>query len=514
MATTYFSPVGNTPWMDSNGVPLVGGYWNFFLAGTTTPVATYTDNTGNTSQPTDITLQSDGLPANPIWLSAGIPVKARLYTSGGVLLETYDYITGVNDPTFTNTISQWISFTGTLTYISATSFSVAGDQTNTFQVNLPIRTTNTGGTIYSTITASSYSSGSNTTTVTVVNVTGSLDSGLSALSYGIITPTNPAIPPSLLLSAWRNKADNGGMLVARRLTAPNLSTTAQVGQVDRFMCWASTGSVSAGTITQNTSATIGRTGRSLRIAGATLTGSAVLSIRQRLRSERALQLKNQTAVFQCQVLHDVGSTINYTVVIRKPTALNNFASTTTILTSAAKAVPTATGTAVNIPATALGDVSFGLEIELQISCGAVTTKNFDVTEWQIEASPAITPFEDKPYGLEELEASRFLPVFTSQSTEDQFAMGQATSTTTAQIYLVFETFTYTKPSAIVTVGFFQLVDAGGGGLQPVNSITMSVASTRLAVVIFVVGSGLVAGNATGLQSITNNGQVIFTGAEI
>ena len=188
----YLSPVGNDQQLDSNGNPLVGGYWEVYAAGTTTPVTTYTSNTGLTAQPAQILLDASGRPTNPIWITGGIPVKFRLSSALAVVLLTIDNVSGINDPSGSAvTLSEWLASGFTPTYLSATSFSVAGDQTGSLQVGRRIRTTNTGGTVYSTITASVYGA---VTTVTVVNDSGTLDSGLSVVAYGILATTNPSAP--------------------------------------------------------------------------------------------------------------------------------------------------------------------------------------------------------------------------------------------------------------------------------------------------------------------------------
>jgi hypothetical protein len=58
-------------------------------------------------------------------------------------------------------------------------FTLVGDQTTTFTVGRRLKTTNSGGTVYSTITASVFAA---VTTVTVVNDSSSLDAGLSAVA--------------------------------------------------------------------------------------------------------------------------------------------------------------------------------------------------------------------------------------------------------------------------------------------------------------------------------------------
>lgn len=187
----YLSPIGNEQIFDSNGAPLVGGYWEVYLSGTTTPKTTYTSSAGTTPQPAQIVLDASGRPANPIWLTGGVPVKFRLFDADDAVLLTLDNISGVNDPSAIATADQWIPYTGTPTYISGTSFSVPGDQTALFHVGRRVRTTNTGGVRYSSITASAYTS---VTTVTVANDSGTLDAGLSDVAYGILSAVNPSTP--------------------------------------------------------------------------------------------------------------------------------------------------------------------------------------------------------------------------------------------------------------------------------------------------------------------------------
>ena len=101
---------------------------------------------------------------------------------------TIDNVSGVNDTTVTS--DQWVAGP-TPTFVSTTSFTLVGDQTSTFHVGRRVKTTNSGGTIYSRITVSAFTA---LTTITVVNDSGVLDSGLSAVSYGLLSATNPSIP--------------------------------------------------------------------------------------------------------------------------------------------------------------------------------------------------------------------------------------------------------------------------------------------------------------------------------
>jgi hypothetical protein len=91
MATTSLAPTPKLQFFDANGDPLAGGLLYTYAAGTTTPLATYTDSTGNFANTNPIVLDSRG-EAN-VWLSGAI-YKFALYTSAGVLIWTVDNING------------------------------------------------------------------------------------------------------------------------------------------------------------------------------------------------------------------------------------------------------------------------------------------------------------------------------------------------------------------------------------------------------------------------------------
>lgn len=204
--------------------------------------------------------------------------------------------------------------------------------------------------------------------------------------HASISPSLNTIPVTdndnvLLANPYQNYVINGGCQIAQRVTAPSLSTTSQYGKVDRFRVHATGTAVSAGTITQGTAQTFAKTGNTLQVSGATITGTGVVLLRHRIEAKNAIQLKNLVASFVATVYHDVGSTINYTITIRKPTASDNFASTTDIQASSALPVATATATKIRLENVSLGDVTNGIEIEISVACGAVTTKNFHFTDF-------------------------------------------------------------------------------------------------------------------------------------
>lgn len=402
MPQVKLSPLFNDQTATSAGAPASGYKLWTYVAGSSTPLATYTDSSGNVPQSNPIILNALGRPTNGvIWLQAGLSYKFVLQDANGVQVgNPYDNVTGVNDTS--SSTSQWLSSGVAPTYVSASSFTVPGDQTVEFHAGRRVQFTVTAGTVYGTIISSAYSA--STLATMAMDAGGALDSGLSVANLSILRADKSALP--YLSVAGVQKLINGGAEVAQR-SAPSLTTSALYGQVDRCALWASGGAVSAGTIAQNTSASVGRTGKAARASGVTLTGSGQISWRYRMEALDAIKLKNQAGSFQIAVMHDVGSTINYTIIIRKPTAADNYTSTTVIQTGSATAVPTGTATAISLPNVSLGDCSNGLEIEVQAACGAVTTKNFDFTEWQLQEGSSVTPVERRDYEFELRKSMRY-----------------------------------------------------------------------------------------------------------
>jgi len=115
MATGYMLPFQTTlQWFTDQGVVGSGYQIYTYLAGTTTPVTTYTSNTLTTANSNPIVLQSNGrLPASA-WVPAGTVIKMVLTDATGGIISggTIDNMAAINDLGI-------ISGTGTLSLIGA-----------------------------------------------------------------------------------------------------------------------------------------------------------------------------------------------------------------------------------------------------------------------------------------------------------------------------------------------------------------------------------------------------------
>jgi hypothetical protein len=99
---------------DDNGNPLAGGKIFTYLAGTTTPTATYTSSAGNIAHTNPIVLDGAGrVPSGEIWLTDGITYKFVVQDSANNLIGTYDNLTGIN--------SNFVAFTNSQEIQTATA---------------------------------------------------------------------------------------------------------------------------------------------------------------------------------------------------------------------------------------------------------------------------------------------------------------------------------------------------------------------------------------------------------
>jgi hypothetical protein len=84
------SPTPKLQFFGTDGLPLVGGKLYTYAAGTTTPLASYTDHTGNTENTNPVILDSNG--EADVWLPDTTSYKYVLKTAADVLLYTVDYV--------------------------------------------------------------------------------------------------------------------------------------------------------------------------------------------------------------------------------------------------------------------------------------------------------------------------------------------------------------------------------------------------------------------------------------
>lgn len=198
MASVNPSAFGPLPqFVDTTGSP-DSGYKLFVYVGgsTNTKQNSYTTAVGDTPNTNPILLNTLGQTPSGFFWTAGATYKIVLAPSTDTdpptnPIWTIDGLRGINDTTVSQ--SQWVVGPQP-TFISATSFSLVGDQTSIFQAGDRLQLVDGVGTKYAAILTSTYD-GVSLTTVTTINDSGlSFVSPISSVAYGLLTSTNISIP--------------------------------------------------------------------------------------------------------------------------------------------------------------------------------------------------------------------------------------------------------------------------------------------------------------------------------
>lgn len=233
MATKYLAPdpIQSTFFIPGSNTPASGGQLFFYVAGSSTKQTVYKDNAGAVAWTNPIVLDSGGnLPSGgEVWFSASATYKVIFApaTDTDPPVSPYwtkDNLAGMNDPGTASTTSEWITGS-TPTFVGASAFSVVGDQTATYDVNRRVKTVNTGGTVYGTVTSVAFASGS--TVVGMVNDSGNLDAGISQEAYALLDALHPSVP-----ALYANKGAVQSSLLTMTSNALLGRSTASTGAIE------------------------------------------------------------------------------------------------------------------------------------------------------------------------------------------------------------------------------------------------------------------------------------------
>ena len=197
--STFFIPGSNTP---GTGVQVF-----FYQAGTAIKQTVFKDNAGGASWTNPIVLDSGGnLPSGgQVWFLGGQTFKVVYAPATDTdpptsPYRTLDNMAGVNDTsagsgTSSAISAEWVAAATTPAFVNSSTMSLPGDQTSAgiADPGRRIKATVTAGTVYGFIQSRSFASGS-TQINAIMDAAQVLDSGLSAVSYGFLSATNPSVP--------------------------------------------------------------------------------------------------------------------------------------------------------------------------------------------------------------------------------------------------------------------------------------------------------------------------------
>jgi hypothetical protein len=217
-------------------------------------------------------------------------------------------------------------------------------------------------------------------------------------------------PEDLAYPGLINAIINGGCMVSHR-GQKSLSNSWQYGPVD-LLAVAAEGTVSAGDIKHVSGVySLSQTGRACFVENATIGSGGAILFRHRIEAKNAWAFYNKPARFTARTYHDLGPSVDYIITIRTPTSADNFASLTDI-ESDTLTIGEDDNTDLVFPIPDMGDCRNGIEIEIKIDCGAITTKDFYIADLQLSIGAEHQPFEIRPLSLEEKLVHRYLQPVT------------------------------------------------------------------------------------------------------
>lgn len=201
MATPLVSPIFYA-WHPDTGLPLAGGQVFTYISGTTTPKSSYMDVGAVVENANPVILNDAGYA--PIFLEGSYRIVIR--DADGVQLYAFDDVSDLTP----KVESEWVLPTNA-SYLSPTSFRVAGDMTATFTAGRALRLVDVGAFV-AYVESSAYSGG--TTTVSFYG-SGTITAALSIVSVGLISVAPiSTLSTGIAICGGRSTAIRGSALYA------------------------------------------------------------------------------------------------------------------------------------------------------------------------------------------------------------------------------------------------------------------------------------------------------------
>jgi len=329
----------------------------------------------------------------------------------------YLYITGTLTANVTYSIpsgvgGQWTVYNNTTGSYTVTIASAGGGSSYTV--------VQSGRTVLlsdgTNIVQSTQSVGGSTTQVQYNN-----NGNIAGSSNFTFDGTNIALAGTMAMGSpfLRNRLINGSMQIAQYGTSASLANGAY-GYVccDRWIAVNNTGSTA--TVAQNSTASYGGI-YSLGISASTILGSGNVQFAQRIEAQNIADLEGQTVTLSFYAAATAtGGTLAANITISYPSALDNWASSTTPITLsfAITSSPTRFTKTFTLPS----QCTNGAQILITASNAGSSASSFsmNVGSVQLEAGSVATPFEQQTIG-------QILTLCQRYYSTASFGMGGATS---------------------------------------------------------------------------------------
>ena len=215
---------------------------------------------------------------------------------------------------------------------------------------------------------------------------------------------------------FKNRIINGGCAVSQYGSVSIAANTNKTyGGCDRIALQTTSFTTISGTLVQAGSAGSGAsaTGFVQQFGPVTTTGSGTITFFQRIEAVNVGDLNSSAVTISFSLYQDTGSTLSPTINFYKPTALNDYTSAT-FINGVAVSLPTGVRTTFTYTLTlGASDATNGLQVQINIPVGAITSKYFQIGNLQLEKGSTATSFDYRPYGTELALCQRYFQALAS-----------------------------------------------------------------------------------------------------
>jgi hypothetical protein len=252
-------PINTTQFVPGSNTPASGALLFVYSVGTTSKTNSYTDPTASTARTNPIVLDSGGnLPdSREVWIASSAKFVLAPSNDTDPPSSPYwsiDQIPGINNITAGQVQSlsaqnEWVQGS-TATFVGVTLFSLVGDQTALYTLGRRVKATVTGGDRFGIVTSSVLSA--NSTAVGVTLDSSTLNAGLSAVSYGILSTPNGSVP-------WTVETSTGANITGNSISTSVLTATTVGASTITAFSIVSSSFVSTGTLNATSNLAVGAT---------------------------------------------------------------------------------------------------------------------------------------------------------------------------------------------------------------------------------------------------------------
>jgi hypothetical protein len=285
--------------------------------------------------------------------------------------------------------------------------------------------------------------------------------------------------------ASKNAVVDGGMLVGAGAIA-TLTGSYQYGACP-LIAGKVDGTVTSGTLEQVETTLLGKSGFACLLKDVTTGAGGIVYTRYRIESKDVQRFIDQAALVHCRVYHDVGSSINYTITVNKANAQDDFSTVTNISTSGSLAVNTGAETQISFAIADMATCGNGVEIIISASTGAITTKDFYLTELMLHTGAVISPFPYDSVQEAEIGVLRYFERWVSSASSTiTLGIGQCTSTSVAEFVL---NITEKRATPVGTTSAISTFEVIGGSIAGTITLVSVLEYTKRNVNIWITVSG-------------------------